>query len=555
MNRDPQKFSPPKQAEHHSFTADNRPSAPPTPPLDLPEDINLIDFEDRLAKPSAFLKTFATESLKHLGGDHNNQKTTKATEDTNLRFDIDDIFSKFSHLSNYSNPNVPIVSQESTVENQVLLSDGSSSPALEEEVESPQDSDNFFNTSRYNDSAKLNDKNELYQPSDELNLSDLNENKREADIEYQEKMHDTDRKIFHGNNDSEQMNESVKDEKRPVSDCHVCGDRAIAHMHYGGICCYSCKAFFRRAVQNGKDKTYKCKKDSDCEVSVITRRGCQKCRFEKCQEIGMTASWVLSDEQCEIRFGKGIILDFGSIPSGVSCSDVTIEVRKGTENKDDASGPLFGSYCSTSGSLVIKTRSAALRIKITMAIGAIPKGTNFGQWTTEDLTCCDKVMVEDLSGQTSSNGLYTKMTDGTTVSGVPVYKNSDGSNYLFLSSMSNVWVIGPDHTSNSIGVKSSNGDFCPEDSVGWQYYDGSGDDGGWADDSDAKARCSDCDLYPTNHECITCCDTMKIETTSSLGGYGVFAGTYAPYSTTPTYNDQKVYQLAGEDYCLYFHCN
>merc|ERR1719312_693204 len=48
--------------------------------------------------------------------------------------------------------------------------------------------------------------------------------------------------------------------------------------------------------------------------------------------------------------GKGIILDFGSIPSGVSCSDVTIEVRKGTENKDDASGPLFGSYCSTSGS-------------------------------------------------------------------------------------------------------------------------------------------------------------------------------------------------------------
>jgi len=308
MNRDPQKFSPPKQAEHHSsvaFTADNQPSAPPTPPLDLPEDINLTDFEDRLAKPSAFLKKFATESLKHLGGGHNNQKTTKATEDTNLRFDIDDIFSKFSHLSNYSNPNVPIISQESTVENQVLLSDGSSSPALEEEVESPQDSDKFFNTSSYNDSAKLNDKNELYQPNDELNLSDLNEKKREANIEYQEKMHDTDRKIFHGNDESEQMNESVKDEKRPVSDCHVCGDRAIAHMHYGGICCYSCKAFFRRAVQNGKDKTYKCKKDSDCEVSVNTRRGCQKCRFEKCQEIGMTASWVLSDEQCEIRFGKG----------------------------------------------------------------------------------------------------------------------------------------------------------------------------------------------------------------------------------------------------------
>ena len=103
------------------------------------------------------------------------------------------------------------------------------------------------------------------------------------------------------------------------------------------------------------------------------------------------------------------------------------------------------------------------------------------------VTCCDKVMVEDLSGRPSSNGLYTKMTDGTTAGGVPVYKNSDGSKYLFLSSTwLNVWVIGPDPTSSTIGVKSAvihqilffnrlldvflkNGDFCPEDGVGWQY--------------------------------------------------------------------------------------
>jgi hypothetical protein len=36
-------------------------------------------------------------------------------------------------------------------------------------------------------------------------------------------------------------------DRRPVSDCRVCGDRAIAHMHYGGICCYSCKAGRMRA--------------------------------------------------------------------------------------------------------------------------------------------------------------------------------------------------------------------------------------------------------------------------------------------------------------------
>jgi len=58
-------------------------------------------------------------------------------------------------------------------------------------------------------------------------------------------------------------------------------------------------------VQNGKDKQYKCKVGRQCEVSVLTRRGCQKCRFEKCLRVGMTASWVLSEEQCQIRFGKG----------------------------------------------------------------------------------------------------------------------------------------------------------------------------------------------------------------------------------------------------------
>ena len=35
-------------------------------------------------------------------------------------------------------------------------------------------------------------------------------------------------------------------------DCPVCGDTAIAHFHYGGMCCYSCKAFFRRVVNTYK---------------------------------------------------------------------------------------------------------------------------------------------------------------------------------------------------------------------------------------------------------------------------------------------------------------
>jgi len=101
----------------------------------------------------------------------------------------------------------------------------------------------------------------------------------------------------------EDMKEKVGN--KPVSNCHVCGDLAIAHMHYGGVCCYSCKAFFRRATQTGNDKKYKCKGAKECLITYTNRRACQYCRFTKCVDIGMKPNWVLSDEQCNIRFRKG----------------------------------------------------------------------------------------------------------------------------------------------------------------------------------------------------------------------------------------------------------
>ena len=34
---------------------------------------------------------------------------------------------------------------------------------------------------------------------------------------------------------------------KPISNCKVCGDLAVAHMHYGGVCCYSCKVSRNRS--------------------------------------------------------------------------------------------------------------------------------------------------------------------------------------------------------------------------------------------------------------------------------------------------------------------
>ena len=74
------------------------------------------------------------------------------------------------------------------------------------------------------------------------------------------------------------------------------------HLHYGGICCYSCRAFFRRAHQSTKSPSFKCRKkrsgsnssgslyqheNINCVIDGSARRQCQLCRYKRCLEIGI----------------------------------------------------------------------------------------------------------------------------------------------------------------------------------------------------------------------------------------------------------------------------
>ena len=98
--------------------------------------------------------------------------------------------------------------------------------------------------------------------------------------------------------------------------CSVCGDMAPDHMHYGGIACFSCRAFFRRSVD--KSSSYQCLDGMNCTIGkffsygnffiadysffgyfpdVGSRRSCQYCRFQKCLRAGMKPTWVLSDDE------------------------------------------------------------------------------------------------------------------------------------------------------------------------------------------------------------------------------------------------------------------
>ncbi|KAK4300636.1 hypothetical protein Pmani_027168 [Petrolisthes manimaculis] len=93
-------------------------------------------------------------------------------------------------------------------------------------------------------------------------------------------------------------------EDHPVSPtrriCRVCGDRAKS-MHFGGLSCDSCKAFFRRAVHNDAHTNFSCPYDEFCIMNITSRKCCQFCRYKKCLSIGMEPRWVMSEEERKHR--------------------------------------------------------------------------------------------------------------------------------------------------------------------------------------------------------------------------------------------------------------
>jgi len=71
--------------------------------------------------------------------------------------------------------------------------------------------------------------------------------------------------------------------------CLICTGAAAAHQHYGAVCCYSCRAFFRRGIT----RNYSCVRgDNLCQVNSITRTNCKRCRYARCLAVGMKPELV-----------------------------------------------------------------------------------------------------------------------------------------------------------------------------------------------------------------------------------------------------------------------
>uniref|UniRef100_A0A7E4VB94 Nuclear receptor domain-containing protein n=1 Tax=Panagrellus redivivus TaxID=6233 RepID=A0A7E4VB94_PANRE len=93
---------------------------------------------------------------------------------------------------------------------------------------------------------------------------------------------------------SESTPKDTPTEKRTATKiCRVCGDKAYSY-NFNVITCESCKAFFRRNAN--KEKEIRCPFNDQCDINIVSRRFCQRCRLQKCFRVGMKKEWIMSEE-------------------------------------------------------------------------------------------------------------------------------------------------------------------------------------------------------------------------------------------------------------------
>ncbi|EGT38250.1 hypothetical protein CAEBREN_24070 [Caenorhabditis brenneri] len=73
------------------------------------------------------------------------------------------------------------------------------------------------------------------------------------------------------------------------SKCSICLEEGDGY-HFGAEACKACAAFFRRSVT--QKKSYQCRGNDDCDITINIRCMCRACRFTKCIEMGMNPAGV-----------------------------------------------------------------------------------------------------------------------------------------------------------------------------------------------------------------------------------------------------------------------
>ncbi|CAF1151318.1 unnamed protein product [Adineta steineri] len=77
--------------------------------------------------------------------------------------------------------------------------------------------------------------------------------------------------------------------------CYICGDGARG-INFDVITCMSCKAFFRRNALRSLN-VLRCRRKSNCEITIETRKNCPACRLQKCLKFGMKSKLIRLNSQ------------------------------------------------------------------------------------------------------------------------------------------------------------------------------------------------------------------------------------------------------------------
>ena len=100
---------------------------------------------------------------------------------------------------------------------------------------------------------------------------------------------------------------SSSDRQQRTQVCAICQISTNSyHLNYGVSSCLSCRAFFRRIVQQKMKTEMKCKGGTggNCVITPENRKKCKKCRYEACLRVGMRSDAVMSEDQYKVWFRR-----------------------------------------------------------------------------------------------------------------------------------------------------------------------------------------------------------------------------------------------------------
>ncbi|CAH8832051.1 unnamed protein product [Trichobilharzia szidati] len=214
---------------------------------------------------------------------------------------------------------------------------------------------------------------------------------------------------------------NIKDRKP----CDICGDVA-AGFHCNAYVCEACKKFFIRSSKGENFSKYTCTKSNTCEINKDTRTHCQRCRYQKCIQLGMVLPGAavfpvtdISEIPCRVCGAKSSGFHFGAI----TCEGCKGFFRRTINERESQRYTCRnGGNCAVTGAT--RNNCKSCRYRRCLAVGMSKDGSRIGRQPNAIKHRC-AVEIEQIRSAISNSGIHLKQHSMSNCSTV--------SNYNFLS--------------------------------------------------------------------------------------------------------------------------